>query len=525
MLSLFRLFSRSVRSVTNSADPLPSKRKKRSNLQSQLQSQMAQQQQASRQMLPVALAILGFLIAGIWYGIDLAGRGGKQESILSQLDVQAVVRTPHPPWNLSQILPLPVSATIAGIGPEIVASATQPEILSLLFTSEPRSFWVWAMVQSLRTCPPPYSAAWAEDLEVNRISCGSSIQIDGRLEEYRTEVIGNDVWTLVRTTIDAEGTPLLGLMPGRMPEGTATGARLRLAGRFLGAFDHATYYNTPRVGRSIPMLAVEQIYSPEHILPDHSWLHIDDNALQLEKGPYYQVISEVFKTPSASLGAVEDGLKYANELHHNAGQYRGRMFTVSGIVANVGEDPQVAWDRPGGVTRAIRIRMYKAIVNLASTFKTPDGKVLPYGKGLHAFEVVIPDDGSLKTLPQRGEGIEVTGCFVKNRGYYHHSPVKEATAAYLKLLIAKGYRSLPPGEGIVMGWFGWTILSICIVSLCMLGWSIFRMDSKTPAHIALIRDLQMGHRRKATTKTPDPETQNPEQNDSKNPINSGSNPD
>jgi hypothetical protein len=297
-----------------------------------------------------------------------------------------------------------------------------------------------------------------------------------------------------------------------------------LAGRFLGAFDHATYYSVARVGRSIPMLAVERVTSPDTILPDHSWLHIDDTALQLEKGPYYQVISEVFKTPSASLGVVEDGLKFANELHHNAGHYRGKMFTVSGVVANVGEDPQVAWDRPGGASRAIRIRMYKAIVNLASTFKTADGKVVPYGKGLHAFEVVIPDDGSLKTLPQRGEGIEVTGCFVKNRGYYHQSPVKEATAAYLKLFVAKGYTSLPPGQGIVMGWFGWTILSICVVSLCMLGWSIFRMDSKTPAHIALIRDLQMGHRRKAQTKTPDPATQNPEQNDSKNPINSGSSP-
>jgi len=313
---------------------------------------------------------------------------------------------------------------------------------------------------AIRAAPTAYPTFAGWDLIRHSPGLGSPAAIEGRSEAVPADA-GSENWQR-HLLIDDHGGRVLIVSDRAIPAAELTGRRLVALGRFLGvqalpgsgttaAVDLpviaaislvATPVQDP-LGAALAGFTPGQPLPPEHPL----WEEIDDQRLVIEKAPYYALLAQVGHDRAPSEDAKLPSLNWlAADVRRNPAGHRGAIFTLFGTVVRTWEDPEVATDRPLGVTRAARMLLYHE--DIAPVILDHDRDSLGRPKsGVYLiprlYDVAVPGDAA---LPTPGEVVRVSGRFLK----FHARPfnrdssgkftaVENSQLAYSPFVVAASY--------------------------------------------------------------------------------------
>ena len=394
--------------------------------------------------------------------------------------LQAEVRPP--PMALPDInaaAPMPAAAAVA------LQSAAATEMIT--HNEEPQAdgindlviAWVNARLSADAINPPLPQRLGARELLLESIPTGTPMLISGRLEESGPAPLTDTAGQSLSAT-SAEAAPgfqrlLLAMEDHQYVEVLAppesadlvVGNNIDVVGRTVG-WDHLPA-SGPTGSVHLPLVAAraahpsaadlkdlglagELIGTGPQTIPDDLFTGVSDERTLLESRPYYYMLGEVrqeLATPGVYANAM-DGNVLADDLHQDPAAYRNRPVTIVGTVYRSWLDWQVADDQPYGITRVVRILLYRS--DWGPITETIDGKTEKKNKWVsRLFEFAVVTD---QPLPTPGTEIRITGRFFKYRAIpvapnalrdrANEISQRQSDNVYTCLAVAAGYTQVPP---------------------------------------------------------------------------------
>jgi hypothetical protein len=177
------------------------------------------------------------------------------------------------------------------------------------------------------------------------------------------------------------------------------------------------------------------------------WSQIDDDRLLLERDPYYHLIGKISANGANDPEFADPPWlnEHAASVYADADAYRGKPFSVTGIVVRSWVDERVAVDHPSGVERVVRILMYKKDWSFERD-KLTNQSIKRNLVVARMYEIAAITD---QPLPKENETIIATGRFLKflARPYVPNekeSMRPQSDKVYSLFVVAPGYQIAPP---------------------------------------------------------------------------------
>ena len=411
-------------------------------------------------LLAVAMTVA---VAALWSGGNEGeDQGRAKNSLFAQAEDQEL--TPMDLPDLSKLPALPsYDPTIINLASDVAHINNNPDDLPILMSgglSETTVAWARSQIMDDRQQPPVPQAFEARDLVFGKVTMGVPLMLSGTVIAKADAAITNispnmdEPWTHYTIMIDEEHNqfahviaPQWALSDKDEAISPQAGEPVRLVGRYLGIQRFATLKGGK--GQKMPVVAARRLrarndqngnitsilnLSP---LEEHHqrfrhdptvYDSINDTLPVLELRPYYYTIGQV-KTDMNSPGVYDQpqsATEMCAQLHKRPKDFRGQIFTVDGTVKDIADDYQVNLDKPYGIDRIIRIRLYKTIIGVEHEEQFA-GEVQTHRRAvIHGFELAVLAHADTPT-PQPGDRVQATGRFVKVRGYKMDvNPIQDA---------------------------------------------------------------------------------------------------
>lgn len=297
----------------------------------------------------------------------------------------------------------------------------------------------------------------AVELYHGRLPLGRMVRVSGRVADAGRPTPGAD-WR--RALIELEADVWLEAI---CPADLELPAEAELTGSFLGLDDlptgrvaavlvrearpAATGSGEVRLDGSAPDLAALPV-----------WAGIDDQAMMIERDPYYALLDLVARDAGESGATTAEGLPLLNgmaaQVWDDPAGFRGRPVRATGRVVRAWEDRPVAADRPHGIPRVVRMLLHHRDMGAMARIDGRTGKAVATQMSvLRLYELAVIGD---LPVPAPGEQVLATGRFLK----LHARPIDLVKAPahsvhgdrafalfvvahHLEILDQRGLRQLP----------------------------------------------------------------------------------
>jgi hypothetical protein len=426
--------------------------------------------------------------------------------------LQAEVRPP--PMALPDITaatPMPAATAVAAQAAAATEMITHNEEPQADGINDLVIAWVNARLSADALNPPLPQRLGARELLLESIPTGTPMLISGRLEESGPAPLTDTAGQSLSAT-SADAAPgfqrlLLAMEDHQYVEVLAppesadlvVGNNIDVVGRTVG-WDHLPA-SGPTGSVHLPLVAARAAHpsaadlkdlglagelkgTGPQTIPDDLFTGVSDERTLLESRPYYYMLGEVrqeLATPGVYANAM-DGNIHADDLHQDPATYRNRPVTIVGTVYRSWIDWQVADDQPYGITRVVRILLYRS--DWGPITETIDGKTEKKNKWVsRLFEFAVVTD---QPQPVPGTEVRITGRFFKYRAIPVAPNVlrdrangvdqRQSDNVYTCLAVAAGYTQVPPPPLFEPSPLG-ILLGIAFVLMGFGFWRLSRRDA------------------------------------------------
>jgi len=436
-------------------------------------SQMRRREWRTALMLPLAVLAVAVFIHFAIQKTNSFGSVSTHQPLTAGAQLQPMSRPVldqapalPDPGRIAAAAPAAAKLLAAGILPDAV-SATDPLALA----------YVQAELAADVASPPIPQRLSASDLLLGSVRSGTPLSLSGQLVDIHEGAAGSfrrlllsldhDQWAIALSDANQQLT---------------IGDQVQAVGRFLG-FDQL-----PAAGgaaQRVPLMmarvvmpleapaATDPRLLPEwsrggtFVMPENLFTDLDDERTYIESRPYYYLLNQV-RLEATTPGVFEhpyDLNKHGDDVHQAPDTFRDQIMKVRGVVYRAWEDPDVALDKPFGISRVVRALIYRN--DFGPITETIDGVAIRRDRLVERlFEVAMVTD---QPVPQVGQDIIATGHFLK----FHAIPVKadayrdrvhgvdrQSGNVYTYFLVTGPYQIIPPADS-----YSFSGLEIAIVSL------------------------------------------------------------
>ncbi len=272
--------------------------------------------------------------------------------------------------------------------------------------------WIRARLDSDTQTPTVPQRVEARDLIQRHIKVGSMIVLTGLLEDSQPASIANSDYGYQHLLLALPNEQYVQVLAPESSRELLIGEQVQIIGRYLGfsnlppsdndpipptppaAPDQASAPNEnttpvdpaksmlpkktqaapqPKV-ISVPYIAARLAAHPEKTIelhnpyqmtgnwrmPDDIYANIDDDLLVVETRPYYYTLGQVLldRTNPGFFEGIPSVNEKGSQIHKNPSEFRGQPFKITGRVFHAWEDEGVAFDKPFGIDRVVRVIMW-----------------------------------------------------------------------------------------------------------------------------------------------------------------------
>jgi hypothetical protein len=214
-------------------------------------------------------------------------------------------------------------------------------------------------------------------------------------------------------------------------------------------------------------------------MPDDLYANIDDELLLIETRPYYYTLGQVLidRTTPGVYDQVKSANEFGSQIHRAPAEYRGQQFKIHGKVFHAWEDEGVAYDKPFGIDRVVRVIMWSE--DWGDWYEQEGDKVVTKRKLiLRTFEAAMITH---LPLPKANDAITMTGRFLRIRAMeVERDPVRDrahgvrrhSDRSYTFLFVTGDYELVPPPPTydftpliIIIGLIGFVLCAVVFYSV------------------------------------------------------------
>jgi hypothetical protein len=219
-------------------------------------------------------------------------------------------------------------------------------------------------------------------------------------------------------------------------------------------------------------------------MPDDIYANVDDNLLMVETRPYYFTLGQVLndRTNPGAFAEAKNAHEIASAIHRNPADFRGKLFTIQGRVFHAWEDDGVAYDKPFGIDRVVRVIMWSE--NWGEWDTEEKGKIVTKRKLiLRTYELAMITH---QPLPKTGDAIVAQGRFLRIRAMevqnnplndHAHGIRRQSNRSHTFLFVTGDYELLPPPAS-----YDFTPLIIILVIIAVIFATVVIMSTRGEAH-------------------------------------------
>ena len=438
-------------------------------------SQMRRREWRTVLMLPLAILAVAVFIHFAVQKTNSFGTVSAHRPLAPGDQLQPMAK---PVLDLAPALPDPGQISAAApAAAKLLASAILPDAVN---ATDPLALaYAKAELAADAVSPPIPQRLGASDLLLGSVRSGTPVSLTGQLVDIHEGAPGS--FRRLLLSLD-HGQWAIALSDADQP--LTIGDQVQAVGRFLG-FDRL-----PVVGGAqerVPLIVARVVVPVEapaptdpkllpewsrggvFQMPENLFADLDDERTYIESRPYYYLLNQV-RLEASTPGVFEhpyDLNKHGDDVHQAPDTFRDQMMKVRGVVYRAWEDPDVAQDKPFGISRVVRALIYRN--DFGPITETIDGVAIRRDRLVERlFEVAMVTD---QPVPQVGQDIIATGHFLK----FHAIPVKadayrdrvhgverQSGNAYTYFLVTGPYQIIPPADS-----YSFSGLEIAIVSLIL----------------------------------------------------------